>query len=107
MRSIYSQFNLLTVHDIKIDVEALVQAYLSHEQVVSKNTKEETFETSIRVFVKEVQTPLPPPDDSTSRFRELVDAYNRVKRQYAEKRVTIQEETERKKRYFTNLPWSL
>jgi hypothetical protein len=63
------------------------------------------FDTFIQVFVMEEQTPLPPPDDSTSRFRELVDAYNCVKCQYAEKRATIQEETERKKRYFTNLSW--
>ncbi|KAF9344603.1 hypothetical protein BGX34_005488 [Mortierella sp. NVP85] len=80
------------------DVEALVRAYLSHEHVVSKNTKKETFDTSIQVFVKKEQTPLPLLDDSTSRFRELVDAYDCVKRRYAEKRGAIQEETEKRKR---------
>ncbi|KAK3810077.1 MAG: hypothetical protein J3Q66DRAFT_391248 [Benniella sp.] len=86
------------------DVETLVKAYLSDERVVAKNTKEETFNTSIRVFLKELQTPLPPLDDSSLPSKELMDAYSRVKRQYAEKHVAIQENTERRKRTIDTPP---
>ncbi|KAF9107458.1 hypothetical protein BGX29_006325 [Mortierella sp. GBA35] len=36
----------------------MVRSYLSHPHVVSKNTHDETFEISIRVFVDQQQTPM-------------------------------------------------
>ncbi|KAG9061323.1 hypothetical protein KI688_007301 [Linnemannia hyalina] len=42
------------------DAREIVAAYLTHGQVVVKNTKEETFENSIRVFILLQQEPIQP-----------------------------------------------
>ncbi|KAF9158623.1 hypothetical protein BGX20_003309, partial [Mortierella sp. AD010] len=58
--SLGSTINFGIIKDLKdldgIDAEAMVKKYLSHERVVHKNMKGETFEASIRVFVHGIQT---------------------------------------------------
>ncbi|KAF9104163.1 hypothetical protein BGX30_009089, partial [Mortierella sp. GBA39] len=55
-RNIYSlgpatNFGIVKSIGSRPDARDIVTAYLSHSQVIGKNTQDETFESSIRVFI--------------------------------------------------------
>jgi len=73
----------------EIAIRDIVSAYLQDDKVVTRNTQEETFETSMRVFVDQLQTRIEPAVVQTSsqvvfdvcqqRFEDLLQRYNHWK----------------------------
>ncbi|KAG0035821.1 hypothetical protein BGZ82_005074 [Podila clonocystis] len=57
------------------DPAAMVQAYLDNEQVILKNSNQETFSNSIKVFINGTQTPmLPLPTIQTNQDRPTINS---------------------------------
>ncbi|KAG0317269.1 hypothetical protein BGZ99_006411 [Dissophora globulifera] len=70
------------------DPASMVQRYLSDGQVASKNTSNNTFDTSLRVFVYDAQTALQPEltvqSSMTFTHQSLHSEFTRLRNQYAE-----------------------
>ncbi|KAG9065426.1 hypothetical protein KI688_002751 [Linnemannia hyalina] len=85
-KNIYSlgpatNFSIIKSIGSRPDAREIVAAYLTHGQVVVKNTKEETFENSIRVFIILQQEPIQPlvqESQALQLFRVLQHRFNEL-----------------------------
>ncbi|KAK3810547.1 MAG: hypothetical protein J3R72DRAFT_78830 [Linnemannia gamsii] len=94
-RNVYSlgpatNYSIIKAIGHKPDVRDIVSAYLRDDKVVTRNTEQETFETSMRVFIDKLQTRIEPVvvqmpsqvafDACQQHFEDLMQKYNQWKR---------------------------